>query len=80
MLDDYEISGWDTDMCMYKSIDDMWRTELGEENISGVKRPAKGQWYTNAREYWKVKMLLDIFNQFRVYRKITVESWVDCST
>jgi len=29
-------------MCHYTTIDAMWRTELGEENVAGVKRPIKG--------------------------------------
>lgn len=41
-------------MCHYTTIDAMWRTELGEENVAGVKRPIKGEWYSKAREYWKV--------------------------
>lgn len=29
VLGDYENYGWDTDMCQYQTIDDMWKTELG---------------------------------------------------
>jgi hypothetical protein len=57
VLGDYENFGWDTDMCQYKTIDDMWKTELGQKNISGVKNPTQGkdQWYKRARDYWKVR-------------------------
>lgn len=55
VLGDYENFGWDTDMCPYKTIDDMWKTELGDDNVSQVKNPTQGkkQWYNKAREYWK---------------------------
>lgn len=59
VLDDYENFGWDTDMCYYKTIDAMWKTELGEDNLSGVKRPIKGEWYSKARDYWKVRIVAD---------------------
>ena len=43
ILEDYENLGWDTDMCPYKSIDDMWKTELGTVNIANVKNPTKSK-------------------------------------